>query len=235
MNRFIDHLQVVTTNNYNTIAEFHTTNNSTLSLLSLLGDSSPQWLFLCTVFTRHFLVKNLSNGDSSASVASRLTLHIWTINCTALTHWTELGQSSHIVSERTHRERRLHHLFYCCATSPLTWHVTLLCVYGPLPSNGCFSTSTVFALSKYVTVCVRFQRNIPFLLNFFYERRSQIFAAFNDFSEAHFIWLTHEVCEFLFYARYRLDNFRWANWCKKHEAFARNLHFCLSHSSVSET
>jgi hypothetical protein len=24
MNRFIDHLQVVTTNNYNTIADFHT-------------------------------------------------------------------------------------------------------------------------------------------------------------------------------------------------------------------
>jgi hypothetical protein len=35
VNRFIDHLQVVTTNNYNTIAGFHTTNHSTLSLLSL--------------------------------------------------------------------------------------------------------------------------------------------------------------------------------------------------------
>jgi hypothetical protein len=33
-NRFIDHLQVVTTNNYNTIADFHTTNHSTLSLES---------------------------------------------------------------------------------------------------------------------------------------------------------------------------------------------------------
>jgi hypothetical protein len=37
VNRFIDHLQVVTTNNYNTIADFHTTNYSTLSLLSLLS------------------------------------------------------------------------------------------------------------------------------------------------------------------------------------------------------
>jgi hypothetical protein len=33
----IDHLQVVSTNNFNTIAEFHTTNHSTLSLLSLLS------------------------------------------------------------------------------------------------------------------------------------------------------------------------------------------------------
>jgi hypothetical protein len=37
VNRFIDHAQVVTTNNYNTIADFHTTNHSTLSLLSLLS------------------------------------------------------------------------------------------------------------------------------------------------------------------------------------------------------
>jgi hypothetical protein len=35
VNRFIDHLKVVTTNNYNTNAGFHTTNHSTLSLLSL--------------------------------------------------------------------------------------------------------------------------------------------------------------------------------------------------------
>jgi hypothetical protein len=35
MNRFIDHLQVITANNYYTIADFHTTNRSTISLLSL--------------------------------------------------------------------------------------------------------------------------------------------------------------------------------------------------------
>jgi hypothetical protein len=34
--------------------------------------------------------------------------------------WTEHGRSSHIASERTHREHRLHHLFYCCVTSPRT-------------------------------------------------------------------------------------------------------------------
>jgi hypothetical protein len=35
VNNFIDHLQVVTTNNYYTIADFHTTNHYILSFLSL--------------------------------------------------------------------------------------------------------------------------------------------------------------------------------------------------------
>jgi hypothetical protein len=33
---------------------------------------------------------NLSSGDSSAAVASWLTLHSWTLNCTALTRWTDM-------------------------------------------------------------------------------------------------------------------------------------------------
>jgi hypothetical protein len=33
---FIDHSQVVTTTKYNTLADFHTTNHSTLNLLSVL-------------------------------------------------------------------------------------------------------------------------------------------------------------------------------------------------------
>jgi hypothetical protein len=37
VNRFIDLLQGVTANNYNTTADFNTTNHSTLSLLSLLS------------------------------------------------------------------------------------------------------------------------------------------------------------------------------------------------------
>jgi hypothetical protein len=37
LNRFIVHLLVVTTNNYNTTADFRTTDDSTLSLLSLLS------------------------------------------------------------------------------------------------------------------------------------------------------------------------------------------------------
>jgi hypothetical protein len=47
---------------------------------SLIGNGSPQWLFLCNVLIRRFLVTNLSNGESSASVARWLTLHSWTLN-----------------------------------------------------------------------------------------------------------------------------------------------------------
>jgi hypothetical protein len=69
------HLQVVTPNNYYTIADLHTTNHSQMSCLNLRGNSSPQWLFMCSVITRCFLVTNLNNGDPSASVALWLTLH----------------------------------------------------------------------------------------------------------------------------------------------------------------
>jgi hypothetical protein len=54
------------------------------------------------------------------------------LHCTAL---TELCRSSHMASERTHKEHRLH-LFYCCVTSPWMWRVSLLRMYRPLPSNG---------------------------------------------------------------------------------------------------
>jgi hypothetical protein len=37
VNRFSNHLQVTITDNYNTIADFHTTNHYTLSLLSLVS------------------------------------------------------------------------------------------------------------------------------------------------------------------------------------------------------
>jgi hypothetical protein len=98
-----------------------------------------------------FLVTNLSNGASSASVARWLTLHNWTFNCTAFNRWTKHGRSSHIHSEWTHREHRLYHLFYCCVTSPRThmlwalhsngctrhvsWHLLYCCVRTS-PSNG---------------------------------------------------------------------------------------------------
>jgi hypothetical protein len=75
VNRFIDHLRVVTTNNYNSIADSHITVHFPLRPLSLihlllLGNRSQQWIFLCSVFTRRFLVRNLNNGDSSAFVAA---------------------------------------------------------------------------------------------------------------------------------------------------------------------
>jgi hypothetical protein len=53
---------------------------------------------------------------------------------------------------RIHRKRRLQHLSYCCVTSQRTWRVPLLRVYGPLPSNDCFSAAIVLSLSKYATI-----------------------------------------------------------------------------------
>jgi hypothetical protein len=106
VDRFIDHLQVVSTNNYNTVADCNTTNHPTLSsqsvLLILLGNSTQQWLFLCNVFTRRFLVKNLSNGEFSASVARWLTLHNRTLN------WTVQPVAFKITPR--HGPRRVHRL-----------------------------------------------------------------------------------------------------------------------------
>jgi hypothetical protein len=62
------------------------------------------------------------------------------LNCTAMR------------AAQSHRERRLQYLLYCCVTSEHTWCVPLLRVYGPLPSNGCFSASTVLAFSECATV-----------------------------------------------------------------------------------
>jgi hypothetical protein len=56
---FTDHLQIVTTNNYNTIAHFHT-----LQITTAHTKSFPA----CSVFTRQFLVTASNNGYSSASV-----------------------------------------------------------------------------------------------------------------------------------------------------------------------
>jgi hypothetical protein len=79
--------QVVTTNNYNIIADFHTTDQSTLKS----SQSTFTSLYLvravhngiCSVFTGRFLVTN--QWRFSASVARWLTLHSWTLNCTSLT------------------------------------------------------------------------------------------------------------------------------------------------------
>jgi hypothetical protein len=162
----------LTTNNYNIlpISTLQITPHYVFSVYihqSLLGNSSSQWLFLCNVFTRRFLVTYFSNGDSSASVARRLTLHSWTLNCTALTRWTEDGRSSHIASERIHREHRLQHLFYCCVTSQRTrmlrtlhsngytrhvsWHLLYCCMWA-LPSNGWCLPSHLLVTGLYATI-----------------------------------------------------------------------------------
>jgi hypothetical protein len=112
---------------------------------------------------QYFLVTNLSNGDSSSSVARWLTL----LNCTALIRSTEHGRSCHIASERTNREHRLHHLFCCCVTSPrkrmlqtlhsngCTRHVSLQFLYycvQALPSNDCCLQCHLLATGLYFTI-----------------------------------------------------------------------------------
>jgi hypothetical protein len=102
------------------------------------------------------LTASNSNGSQGLNRSSPLThslthsptnsLQFTQSNCTALTNWTELGRSSHTASERTYREHRLQHLFYCYVTSPRTWCVPLLRVYGPLPSNG--STCYIIIISS---------------------------------------------------------------------------------------
>jgi hypothetical protein len=75
VNRFIDHLQVVTTykllQHYRPFAYYKWLHAS--AFIRLYFVAPQQWLFLCTVFTRRFLVTNLRNADSSASVARWLT------------------------------------------------------------------------------------------------------------------------------------------------------------------
>jgi hypothetical protein len=71
-------LQAIQRYRYSTHFQFTVTQALGFSVYfheSLLGNSSPQWLFLCNVCIRRFLVTNLSNGDSSPSVARSLTLH----------------------------------------------------------------------------------------------------------------------------------------------------------------
>jgi hypothetical protein len=73
VNRFIDHLQVVTTNNYNT-TDFHTTNLYTRIVVCPLPLVFIwQQLSTMAIPLPYFLVTHLHNGDSSASVARWLT------------------------------------------------------------------------------------------------------------------------------------------------------------------
>jgi hypothetical protein len=84
--------------------------------------------------------------------------------------WTEHCRSSHIDPERSHREHRLHHLFYFCVTSPrtrmlqalhsngctrhLSWHF-LYCCMRALPSNGWCLRNHLLATGLYVRIIYR--------------------------------------------------------------------------------
>jgi hypothetical protein len=105
----------------------------TLDLTSILAPWDPRYI---------------ASGSTNRKTASSIVACWFTAAERCLPHSCIATSAT-----RTHRERRLQHLFYCCVTSQRTWRVPLLRVYGPLPSNGCFSASTVLALRKYATVC----------------------------------------------------------------------------------
>jgi hypothetical protein len=103
------------------------------------GRCSPYFGFLnypcasATSIYQQWLTVTELQQSSDCSLTN--SLHSTVLNSTTLNNWTELGQLSHLASERTHRERNLQHLLYSCKTLQRMWHILLLRVYGPLPSN----------------------------------------------------------------------------------------------------
>jgi hypothetical protein len=115
--------------------------------LSLVGNSTPQWLFFCNVFTSRFLVTNLSNGDYSASVTHCLTLHRWTLNCTALNQQNTVGR---VIKPRADIQKTpsTSLLLLCDVTSHAKPRA--------LRSNGCYLQSHFLATGLYDTICTIF-------------------------------------------------------------------------------
>jgi hypothetical protein len=102
----------------------------------------PGWL---SYTPRHWLL------FSSPHTTRRATVEVFTAAEICLPHSCVATSAA-----RIHRERRLQHIFHCYVTSQRTQRIPLLRVYGPLPDNGCFSASTVLALSKYATIILLF-------------------------------------------------------------------------------
>jgi hypothetical protein len=132
VNKFTGHLQVITTNNYNTSAHSHTTNHSTLSLLSLFP-------FISTYIPQEQGGPVIPPG-TGFPFRRLLRLAFYSRS-------TEHGRWSHIASERIYRKHRLQYLFYC-VTSPRTRKLRAL------HSNGFCSQSRLLATGLYATVCL---------------------------------------------------------------------------------
>jgi hypothetical protein len=104
---------------------------------------------------RHFSSNSLTHSLTHQPTCST-PLHCTTLHCT---NSTELGWSSHVASEWSHRKRHLQHHLYRCMTSLCTWRVPLLSVYGPLPRNGftCYIAHSLRLLSRiayrHTTIC----------------------------------------------------------------------------------
>jgi hypothetical protein len=140
-----------------------------------------------STFTRLYLVTAFNSGYSSAvfslnvSWSRILALEILQLPLAAgkhstTAHWTVLHSLSELspvgrvtVSEWTHREHRLHHLFYCCVTSPRTRMLRTLhsndftCyAYGrivcycvlTIPSKDWYLQSHILATGLYATIYI---------------------------------------------------------------------------------
>jgi hypothetical protein len=164
VNRFIVHLQVVTTNNYNTIADFHTT---------IFPVSSQQWLFLCNVFTRRFLVTNPNNEDSSAFVLTsfcpvNIPLLNWSNNAFKITprHGSRRKHSHSIVeaclpshciatvTAQTTQKTPLS-IVACVYVAGVTWQRPLFT--ESLRSNGSTRHSTISIFRVYIIPAMKME------------------------------------------------------------------------------
>jgi hypothetical protein len=149
VNIFIDHFQVVTTNNYNTTGDFHTTNHSTLSLFQ-------------PVFANLSLATASNSGDFSASSAHVVTVRRiprnWTLTPIVFKitprHVPRRKHSASIVIEmfkvQLHSNGR--------GAGNIENTVLLLsreCMLRALPSNGRSLTSYCSVTDLYAIICTR--------------------------------------------------------------------------------
>jgi hypothetical protein len=101
MNRYIEHSQVVTTNKYNTITDFHTTKHSTPELLSeltllfvtALNNGYSFTMFSSSVSCQRILIHKLKQSLSKYNCTST-TAHIATSNHTLSFHRPTSDSSS---------------------------------------------------------------------------------------------------------------------------------------------
>jgi hypothetical protein len=124
---FIDHLQIVTTSNYCTIA-----NLNTLQFTTACTESS-----VCFIFT--------GRRSPAPGLTSSLPLAISHQPPTLLTAlsslWTLLRAGTRYIASTRLSQR-----------TPLPTVTPLLRVTQPLPSNGCFCDSKILTLRKYATL-----------------------------------------------------------------------------------
>jgi hypothetical protein len=166
VNRFIDHLNVINTNKCNTIADFHTkSSQSTFTSLYLVTALNNGYSF--AVFPLDF------SGNESwqwrffsfrCPLAITPPLHP-KLHCIHSPNWTRSVESYSLGVDPQRTPPATPLLLLCDVTAYMLtqslhsngcmrhvlWHLLYCCMWA-LPSNGCFSASTVLALSNYAII-----------------------------------------------------------------------------------